>query len=199
MSVPELDILLVAGPYLGNFELHPKHADLIRRHVAGGKLLFTTCTGASIVASTGVLDGKRATVNHVEYDWVKNRWPKVNWTDEKKWVIDGNIWTGSGAIAGMDMRGGHWLKENYGLGVLTQAASPWTMSHGTWMACSPFCQRGLIQRGKRSPLTCLGIIRSNRRSTDAPSTFVEIIRENIGEEKGLIIAFYSHPSHSGTN
>ncbi|OBT51852.1 hypothetical protein VE04_08424 [Pseudogymnoascus sp. 24MN13] len=118
---PELDILLVAGPYLGNFELHPKHADLIQRHVAAGKILFTNCTGASVVASTGVLDGKKATVNNVEYEWVRKRWPKVNWTREKKWIIDGNIWTGSGAIAGTDMVA-HWIKENYGLDVLIQAA-----------------------------------------------------------------------------
>lgn len=119
---PELDILLVAGPYLGNFELHPKHADFIRRHVAAGKLLFTTCTGASVVASTGVLDGRTATVNNIEFEWVRNHWPKVNWTREKKWIVDGNIWTGSGAVAAMDMVA-HWLKENYGLPVLVQAAS----------------------------------------------------------------------------
>ncbi|TPX09109.1 uncharacterized protein E0L32_001628 [Thyridium curvatum] len=119
---PELDILLVAGPYLGNFELHPKYADLIRAHAAKGKLLFTTCTGASLVASTGVLDGRRATVNNIEYEWVRRRWPKVNWTREKKWVVDGNFWTGSGATAGTDMMA-HWLKENYGMEVMRVAAS----------------------------------------------------------------------------
>ncbi|KAL7928302.1 class I glutamine amidotransferase-like protein [Trichoderma chlorosporum] len=119
---PELDILLVPGPYLGNFELHPKHAELIRKHATAGKPLWSTCTGASVLASTGVLDGKNATVNNVEYNWVRKRWPKVNWTREKKWVIDGNIWTGSGACAGMDMVA-HWLRENYGLDVLIQAAN----------------------------------------------------------------------------
>lgn len=119
---PELDILIVPGPYLGNFILHAKHAECIRKHVAAGKLLWTTCTGASLVASTGVLDGKTATVNNIEYTWVRNRWPKVNWTREKKWVVDGNIWTGGGAVAAMDMVA-HWLKEQYGLPVLVQAAS----------------------------------------------------------------------------
>jgi transcriptional regulator GlxA family with amidase domain len=118
----ELDILLVGGPYLGTFDLHPKHADLIRRHVAAGKLLFTTCTGASLVASTGVLDGRKATVNNIEYEWVRKRWPKVKWTREKKWIVDGNIWTGSGAIAATDMVA-YWLKDNYGLDVLIQAAA----------------------------------------------------------------------------
>lgn len=117
-----IDILLVPGPYLGNFELHPKHAELIRKHVAAGKLLWSTCTGASVIASTGVLDGKRATVNNLEYDWVRKRWPKVNWTREKKWIIDRNIWTGSGAYAATDMVA-HWLKENYGLDILIEAAT----------------------------------------------------------------------------
>jgi len=119
---PELDILIVPGPYLGNFDLHPQHAEFIRRHVAAGKLLWTTCTGASLVASTGVLDGKSATVNNIEYTWVRDRWPQVKWTREKKWVVDGNIWTGGGAVAAVDMVA-HWLKEEYGLPVLVQAAS----------------------------------------------------------------------------
>jgi transcriptional regulator GlxA family with amidase domain len=36
--------------------------------------------------------------------------------------VDGNIWTGSGAVAGMDMIA-HWLKENYGLDVLMAGAA----------------------------------------------------------------------------
>ncbi|RYP66291.1 hypothetical protein DL771_007873 [Monosporascus sp. 5C6A] len=118
---PELDILLIGGPDPVTFELHPKFADLVRRHVAARKVLFTNCTGAAVAASTGALDGRNATVNHVEYEWVKRRYPKVNWSRETKWVVDGNIWTASGAVAGMDMAA-HWLKEKFGLDVLTEAA-----------------------------------------------------------------------------
>lgn len=78
------------------------------------------CTGAFVAALAGVLDGKNATINHVEYEWVKKRFPQVKWTMEQ-WVVDGNIWTGSGAVAGMDMVS-HWIKENYGLDVLTAGA-----------------------------------------------------------------------------
>ncbi|KAI0442334.1 class I glutamine amidotransferase-like protein [Xylaria telfairii] len=117
---PELDILLLGGPNPVDFELDPKYAEFIRRHVAAGKLLFTTCTGAFVAALAGVLDGKNATINHVEYQWVKKRFPQVKWT-MKQWVVDGNIWTGSGAVAGMDMMS-HWIKENYGLDVLIAGA-----------------------------------------------------------------------------
>jgi transcriptional regulator GlxA family with amidase domain len=119
---PELDALLIGGPNPVGFKLSKKYAEYIRRHVAAGKLLFTTCTGSSVVASTGVLDGKSATINNIEYAHTKKQYPKVNWTKEKKWIVDGNIWTGSGAVAGMDMMA-HWLKENYGLGVLTAGAA----------------------------------------------------------------------------
>ncbi|KAK6714673.1 hypothetical protein SNK04_005606 [Fusarium graminearum] len=119
---PELDILLLGGPDPSTFELHPKYADFIRKHVAAGKLLFTTCTGAVVAALAGVLDGKNATVNHGAIPFLKEKFPSVNWTDEKKWVVDGNIWTSGGAIAGMDMFA-HWVKENYGLGVLIHGSS----------------------------------------------------------------------------
>ncbi len=121
-TVPELDALLIGGPNPAGFELSPKYADFIRRHVAAGKLLFSTCTGAAVLASTGVLDGKNATVNNQEFAWSKKAYPKVNWSKDKKWVVDGNLWTGSGAVAGMDMFA-HWIKENYGLDVVTQGSS----------------------------------------------------------------------------
>ena len=83
------------------------YVDLIKRHAAAGKLIFTTCTGASALATTGVLDGKNATVNHVEFNYVKRTFPKVKWSKEKQWVVDDNIWTAGGAVAGMDMLA-HW-------------------------------------------------------------------------------------------
>jgi transcriptional regulator GlxA family with amidase domain len=119
---PELDILLLGGPDPVNFELHPKFADLIRNHVAAGKLLFTTCTGAAVAAAAGVLDGKNATINHAVVPLVKQKFPSVNWTDEKKWVVDGNVWTAGGAVAGMDMFA-HWLKEMFGPDVLILGSS----------------------------------------------------------------------------
>ncbi|KAF4974209.1 hypothetical protein FZEAL_8847 [Fusarium zealandicum] len=119
---PELDCLLIGGPDPVNFELHPKFADLIRRHAAAGKLIFTNCTGSMVLASTGVLDGKNATINNVAYSIMTQKYPNVKWTIGKKWVVDGNIWTAGGAVAGMDMFS-HWIKENFGLDVLSVGAS----------------------------------------------------------------------------
>ncbi|EED15879.1 thij/pfpi, putative [Talaromyces stipitatus ATCC 10500] len=119
-DVPELDILIVGGDSPMRTDLPPKLQDLIRRHAASGRLLFTTCTGSAVVAATGVLEGKNATANNLELNWIKKKYPNVKWTNEKKWIVDGNIWTGSGAVAGMDMVA-HWIKETFGLDILIQA------------------------------------------------------------------------------
>lgn len=118
---PELDCLLVGGSFL-SYKLPPKYIEFIKRHVAAGKLLFTNCTGAAHVAATGVLDGKNATVNNHALDWVKKEYPDVKWTKDTKWVVDGNIWTGGGAVAGMDMFA-HWMKESFGEDILAVAVS----------------------------------------------------------------------------
>ncbi|KAK2000463.1 DJ-1/PfpI family protein [Colletotrichum falcatum] len=112
-EAPEIDILILGGPNIGPFTLQPEFAEYIRRHVAAGKTLFTNCTGSYVAAVAGVLDGRKATMNNVELEWAKKHFPRVDWTRETKWVVDGNVWTAAGAVAGMDMTA-HWLKENRG-------------------------------------------------------------------------------------
>ena len=118
---PEIDCLVLGGPAPVGHEVPPKYVEFIRRHVASGKTLFTTCTGAVVAAQAGVLNSKNATINNVEYNWVKSQYPNVNWTNQKKWIVDGNIWTAAGAVAGMDMFA-YWIQREFGLDVLVQGA-----------------------------------------------------------------------------
>jgi len=114
-NCPPLDFLLVGGPDVSTFKLPERFAEFLRAHVAAGKGLFTTCTGALGISSSGVLDGKTATTNHMVLPMAKHISPNVKWV-EKQWVEDGNIWTAGGACAGMDMMA-HWVIENYGMDV----------------------------------------------------------------------------------
>lgn len=98
-----------------SFQLKEDFAEFVKKHVEDGKVLFTTCTGALAVASTGVLDGKRATVNHDVLEAAKMAVPAVKW-ERKQWVVDGNLWTAGGACAGMDMMA-NWVMENYGMDI----------------------------------------------------------------------------------
>ncbi|KAI9290427.1 class I glutamine amidotransferase-like protein, partial [Neoconidiobolus thromboides FSU 785] len=66
------------------------------------KVVFTVCTGALILAQTGLLDGMKATTNKmVFYEKTPNH-PKVNWVYHARWVHHNKYITSSGVTAGMD-------------------------------------------------------------------------------------------------
>ncbi|KAH8730456.1 DJ-1/PfpI family protein [Phaeosphaeriaceae sp. PMI808] len=77
------------------------------------KYIISVCTGSSILARAGVLDGKNATTNKRSYKWVASTGPKVNWVPTARWVEDGNIWTSSGISAGIDIAYA-WIGRVYG-------------------------------------------------------------------------------------
>jgi putative intracellular protease/amidase len=75
----------------------------IRRHVEACEIVATVCTGAALLARTGLLDRRRATTNKASFDWVTTQGPGGDWQPRARWVVDGKYWTSSGVSAGMDM------------------------------------------------------------------------------------------------
>lgn len=113
-NCPKLDYLLIGGPdptVLPNMD--KRYFQFIRERVPEVKILFTTCSGGMVAGFAGVLDGLSATTNHGAVPLAQQFCPKVKWTREKQWVIDGKFWTAGGAFAGTDMFA-HWVMQNYG-------------------------------------------------------------------------------------
>lgn len=103
-QAPPLDILMIPGG-MGT-----------RREVDNGALVaaFKTlaqatphvasiCTGAAILARTGLLDGIPATTNKRAWKWATGQGPKVQWVAQARWVEHGKYFTSSGISAGTDM------------------------------------------------------------------------------------------------
>jgi putative intracellular protease/amidase len=67
------------------------------------KYIISVCTGSSLLAKAGILNGKRATSNKRAFKWVTEQNEDVLWVKEARWVRNGNIYTSSGISAGMDM------------------------------------------------------------------------------------------------
>ncbi len=85
----------------------PEAAAVFMREAAKEtKVILTVCTGGAWLASSGVLDGRKATTNREVLEVSKTLYPNVDWQDQR-WTIDDTakpvLWTAGGARAGMDM------------------------------------------------------------------------------------------------
>ncbi len=102
-SAPDLDVLVVPGG-LGTRPLmqHGDTLNWISRAARDARWVVSVCTGALVLASAGLLDGKRATTHWAALDELR-RFPAVTVVDDARWVRDGAVVTSAGVSAGIDM------------------------------------------------------------------------------------------------
>jgi transcriptional regulator GlxA family with amidase domain len=95
--------------------------DALRAAYARGATIATHCTGAYVLAATGLLDGKRATTHWRYADMMAVRFPKVVIEPEVLYIDEGRIVTGAGSAAGVDLSL-HLIRREYGSAVATAIA-----------------------------------------------------------------------------
>jgi transcriptional regulator GlxA family with amidase domain len=75
----------------------------IRRAAARGARVASICTGAFVLASTGILDGLRATTHWLAADELARRHPSIDLDANVLYVDNGRVLTSAGAAAGFDL------------------------------------------------------------------------------------------------
>ncbi|KAG0371239.1 hypothetical protein BGZ54_008243 [Gamsiella multidivaricata] len=75
---------------------------LIKPRIEASTWCMTVCTGAGILAKTGLIDGYNATTNKSVFEWAACEGPNVAWIKRARWVQDGKFVTSSGVSAGID-------------------------------------------------------------------------------------------------
>lgn len=138
-SEEAIDILIVPGGVGVRGDV-TQEIEFVRRMYPKLKAVLSICTGATILARAGVLDGRRATTNKRAYKWATSTGPNVEWAAKARWVVDGNIVTSSGISAGIDASYA-FVALNYGEDVAGSLAD--SAEYVRWMdpEYDPFSKR----------------------------------------------------------
>lgn len=97
-------ILLIPGGFGSRMAVSDEEfISALMKTAVSSRYVLCVCTGSALLASTGLLDGKRATSNKLAFDWAKSFGPQVKWVREARWIAEDNIYTSAGVSSGIDM------------------------------------------------------------------------------------------------
>ena len=122
-----LDRLAAAGtiviPGWTGIDVPVPHAILeaLQRAHAQGARLLSICSGAFVLAATGLLDGRQATTHWRYAESLQRRFPKIGVDANVLYVDEGSILTSAGSAAGLDLCL-HLVRRDYGSKIANQVA-----------------------------------------------------------------------------
>lgn len=100
----EYDLLMIPGGDAAPiWEKNEAINSWIVETAARAEYVMAVCTGTVLLATTGLLDGRRATTNKKDFTATIPCAPNVEWVPQARWVKDGKFYTSSGVSAGIDM------------------------------------------------------------------------------------------------
>jgi transcriptional regulator GlxA family with amidase domain len=154
----------------------PATLAFLRAMAKRGVRIASVCSGAFILAESGLLDGRRATTH-----WQRTRqfvatYPKVKLEADRIYTRDGNIWTSAGITAGIDLSLA-MVAEDYGDEIAQQTAKQLVLYHRRGGGQSQFSSLLELKtpNGRFGPLLAWA-----REHLDAPLTV-----EDMAEQAGM--------------
>lgn len=100
---PHLDILIVPGGLQKEAETNDGLIAWLTKTADEASITASVCTGAFLLATAGLLDGRQATSHWEDVDDLERRFPLVRVRRRTRWVDEGAIVTSAGISAGIDM------------------------------------------------------------------------------------------------
>ena len=99
-----LDTLIIAGgPGVNECIKDAVFVDNVKRCCKHTRRFGSVCTGAFVLASTGLLDGKKAVTHWQHLEKFQHNFPKVRVQNDPIYVLDGGVWSSAGISAGIDL------------------------------------------------------------------------------------------------
>jgi transcriptional regulator GlxA family with amidase domain len=99
----------------------PRVLRAVRAAAANGARVASICSGAFVLAATGLLDGRRATTHWLAAAELARRYPRIDVDPNVLYVDNGKVLSSAGAAAGLDLCL-HMVRGDYGAAVAADAA-----------------------------------------------------------------------------
>jgi transcriptional regulator GlxA family with amidase domain len=119
---------IMGGPLVGEGRIAPELRDALR-DAAGHARMVSICTGSSVLAAAGLLDGRPAATHWRDVAAFRRNFPAVRLDPDVLFVDDGDVLTSAGVAAGIDLLL-HLVRRDHGSEVANRVArrnvvAPW--------------------------------------------------------------------------
>ncbi len=102
-ALRDADLVVVPACMMNGYEPPAALLDALREAHGRGARIASLCSGAFILAETGLLDGRPAATHWMYADELRRRHPYVRVDDRSLYVDDGSILTSAGTAAAIDL------------------------------------------------------------------------------------------------
>src|SRR3546814_2872416 len=99
--------------------VRPEIVEALRAAHRRGARLISVCSGAYVLAATGLLDGKRATTHWRYIEAFRRRFPNVEWDPDVLYIDEGQVITSAGSAAGLDACL-HLVRRDFGAAIRSE-------------------------------------------------------------------------------
>ncbi|CCH30878.1 helix-turn-helix domain-containing protein [Actinosynnema sp. NPDC047251] len=120
-ALADADTIILPGTADPTAPVPPAVLDALLAAAARNARIASICSGAFVLAATGLLDGLRATTHWAGADLLAARYPAVEVDPDVLYVDNGRFLTSAGAAAGLDLCL-HLIRRDYGSAVAADAA-----------------------------------------------------------------------------
>jgi len=117
----QADLIVAAGWKGADVPVPDALAEALRTAWARGARLASICSGAFVLAATGMLAGKRAATHWRYADTLRRRHPEITVDADVLYVEEGQLYTSAGSAAGIDLML-HIVRQDYGAAAANSVA-----------------------------------------------------------------------------
>lgn len=122
-----LDTVLVFGA-VGRLPTCAPVVELVRDVCTAARRVGSICTGAELLAATGLLDGRRVTTHWARADELQRSFPSLTVVPESIYIKDGKYWSCAGMTACIDLALA-MVEQDHGAELVLQIARQMVIYH----------------------------------------------------------------------